>query len=159
MRRDFFEVGTIRQTNWDKTVGARRVNVMRPFQNHWGAEGERDENLQNNWGSESERDETMTTTTDHIIYFGIQAQAEGYVAERTSTRRVKDPNDGDADEAPYSDDLTQGGEVLPTVRREQGDYNYKKQNNCNCTTTGASKGKSSRSKHADNQHFRIGGDC
>ena len=99
------------------------------------------------------------TTTDHIIYFGIQAQAEGYVAERTSTRSVKEPNDGSTDDAPFSEDLTQGGEVLPTVRRERSDYNYKKQNNCNCTTTGASKSKSSRSKHTDNQHFRIGGDC
>ena len=99
------------------------------------------------------------TTTDHIIYFGIQAQAEGYVAERTSTRSVKEPNDGSTDDAPFSEDLTQGGEVLPTVRRERSDYNYKKQNNCNCTTTGASKSKSSRSKHTDNQHFRIGWDC
>ena len=98
-------------------------------------------------------------TTDHIIYFGIQAQAEGYVAERTSTRRVKDPNGSGTDDAPYSEDLTQGGEVLPTVRRERSDYSYKKQNNCNCNATGASNGKTTQGKHVSNQHLTRRGDC
>ena len=99
------------------------------------------------------------TTTDHIIYFGIQAQAEGYVAERTSTRRVKDPNGPNGsgtDEAPYSEDLTQGGEVLPTVRRNQNDISSA---TCHHSVGGAKKGKTGGSKRSSNQDFRVGGDC
>ena len=128
-------------------------------QDHLGAEGVGDNSSQNHCGVYSERDEgASTTTTDHIIYFGIQAQAEGYVAERTSTRRVKDPNGpkGSTDEAPFSEDLTQGGEVLPTVQRNQNDISNR---NCYRTADGGKNGKPGSRKRSNNQDFRVGGDC
>ena len=106
-----------------------------------------------------------STTTDHIIYFGIQAQTEGYVAERTSTRRVKNPNGPNGsgtDEAPYSEDLTQGGEMLPAVRREHSDNSYEHNNsngNCYHTASGGKKGKTRNNMHADNQYFTKQCDC
>ena len=113
-----------------------------------------DESGQNHCGVNDVGDNN--TTTDHIIYFGIQAQAEGYVAERTTTRRVKDPNGSGTDEAPYSEDLTQGGEVLPTVRRERSDKD-RTLNKKNCDKTNNPKRNSAgRWKHSDSQGF-VGG--
>ncbi len=135
-----------------------RTSGMR--QNRFVSEKEGDENLlQNHLDLEREGDKgaSTTTTSDRIIYFGIRTQAEGYVAEHTETRRGNSPMSGNADgEVPYSEDLTQGGEVLPSAGRNQNDISN---NDCYHSADGRTKGKTGGSKHSNRQGFSIGGDC
>ena len=42
------------------------------LQNHCGVYSERDETLQNHWDAEGVGDMGASTTTGHVIYFGIQ---------------------------------------------------------------------------------------